>query len=300
MVSEAAGQHLPVMVAEVLRLMKPRPGQILADLTLGCGMHGSQLLKAITPGGLLLGMDRDPAMLAIAERELSKIPAGRFLLVNDTFGNLRHVLEKAGYQAVDGILADLGISSAQLDSAERGMSYRKDGLLDCRMNTTQGEPVWKDLETLSVDDLAGILFRYGEETQARRIAEAIARERVKEPIRTTGQLTRLLESVVVPGPRRGLHGARRTYLALRAWKNSEPQQLEQMLGCIPGCLKRGGIVAVISYHSLEDAPTKAAMKRWKDEGRCRLLTNSAIKASDAEIASNPRARSARLRAAMRI
>jgi 16S rRNA (cytosine1402-N4)-methyltransferase len=303
-----ASDHLPVLTDRVVELLAPAGPGLLVDATVGLGGHAEALLRA-EPEFQLVGLDRDPEALARAGERLQPF-SDRVRLVEETFDRLPLVLRRLGLGAPVAILADIGCSSLQLDSAERGFSFAADGPLDMRMGGT-GPTAADLLEQADSEELVRILRDYGEERRARAIARAIVRRREQEPLRTTTQLSRLVQDVV-GGRERRIHPATRTFQALRIAVNDELGQLERFLEPSIRDLKSGGRIAVISFHSLEDRIVKHGFRRLA--GRCtcppdfpvcrcnpqrviEVLTPSPVRPEEEEIDRNPRARSARLRAA---
>jgi 16S rRNA (cytosine1402-N4)-methyltransferase len=300
--------HLPVLTARVVELLAPAGPGLLVDATVGLGGHAEALLRA-EPEFQLVGLDRDPQALARAGEKLK--PFGdRVQLVEETFDRLPLVLRRLGLGAPAAVLADIGCSSLQLDSAERGFSFAADGPLDMRMGRS-GPTAADLLEQAEWEELVRILRDYGEERRARAIARAIVRRRDQDPLRTTAQLSRLVQDVI-GGRERRIHPATRTFQALRIAVNDELGQLERFLEPAIRSLKSGGRIAVISFHSLEDRIVKHTLRRLA--GRCtcppdfpvcrcnpqrvvEVLTSSPVRPDEEEIDRNPRARSARLRAA---
>lgn len=306
--------HRPVLLAETLATLSPRPDGLYVDATLGAGGHAEAILTASNPSGRLLGLDRDPAALALAARRLAPF-LERVSLVRDTFDNLADHLADLGWSGADGVLLDLGVSSMQLDQAGRGFAFRLDAPLDMRMGE-DGRSAADLVAELEEKDLARAIAELGEEPFAGRIARAIAREREKAPIATTGRLAQVVEAAIPAAARfkRQTHPATQTFQALRILVNDELGQLERFLAQAPRLVRAGGHLAVISYHSLEDRRVKQAMAAWAAPCACppRLavcacgkkplftpLTRKARRPGPEELAGNPRARSARLRAAQR-
>lgn len=285
--------HLPVMLAEVLAGLSPQPGGIFVDGTLGGGGHSRALAERVGPDGTIIAMDRDPAAVEAATQHLAGLPV-RPLQAN--FCDLPEVLAELGFEAVDGILLDLGLSSDQLADPDRGFSFSSTGPLDLRFNPMQGKPAWRLLERLSAEHLADLIYQYGEERYSRRIARAIIQRRRDQPVVTAADLAELIRGCV-PRSRHGrIDPATRTFQALRIAVNDELRSLEIALRRLPDCLRPGGRLAVISFHSLEDRPVKEA---FRNDPRLTLLTRKPITPSDVETAENPRSRSAKLRLAVR-
>ena len=302
--------HQPVLYHEVLKALQPRPGGRYVDGTLGAGGHAFGVLEASSPDGLLLGLDVDPAALAIAAERLA--PFGeRALLRHGSYADLAAHLQAVGWDAVDGILLDLGVSSMQVDVAARGFSFRTDAPLDMRFDPSQPLTAADLVNTLDEAALADILWRYGEERHARRVARAIVRHR---PLHTTRQLAEVVAAATRSG-RRGMHPATRTFQALRIAVNRELDNLEAVLPQAVAALKPGGRLVVIAFHSLEDRIVKHFLRA--ESGYCvcppemphcdcdrparvRLLKPFPLRPTAEETARNPRARSARLRVAEKL
>jgi 16S rRNA (cytosine1402-N4)-methyltransferase len=317
-----AVRHEPVLAAEVPLLLAPRPGDVVVDATLGLGGHALLLLEQVGPHGLLVGLDRDAAALALARERLQARCAERgwlpppVRLFHADFRRLGSVLVSAGLERPRAVLFDLGVSSMQLDLPARGFSFRGEGPLDMRMDPESGEPASSLLARLGERELAELLWQYGEERYARRIARAVVEARKRgAPPATTAELERLVWAAYPAGERHGrLHPATRTFQALRIAVNDELGALEPALTTAAERLAPGGRLAVLSYHSLEDRIVKRTLARLAGQCTCppeapgctcgarpllRLLTRRPITPSAAETAHNPRARSARLRAAER-
>ena len=276
-----ADGHVPVMVEEVVRLLGGR--DVVLDMTLGAGGHAEALLGSGV--GRLIGVDRDPDAIRLATERLARF-GERFTAVRTRFSDV------PAEDRVDGVLYDLGVSSMQLDRGDRGFSYRAGGPLDMRMER-EGESAMDLVNTADETELARILFEYGEERRSRRVAAAIVRARARAPITTTDELARIVASAL--GARRGgPHPARRTFQALRIAVNRELEELAASLPRAAGVLAPGGRVVAISYHSLEDRILKRFLNDAPDLD---VLTKKPLRPSAAEAARNPRARSAKLRAA---
>ncbi len=273
--------------------MAPRDGQTFVDGTLGGGGHTRALAERVGDDGLVLALDSDPAALQRAEQNLAGLP---IKLAHSNFCELPEVLAEIGIKAVDGIVLDLGLSSDQLADRERGFSFGADGPLDLRFNPEEGEPAARLINRLSARHLADLIFQLGEERHSRRIAQAIVDARREAPIQTAGELAALVRRVVPSSPKDRIDPATRTFQALRIAVNEELKSLEIALQRMPDCLKPGGRLAVISFHSLEDRRVKEA---FRDDPRWERLTRKPIRPEEAEIARNPRSRSAKLRVAER-
>jgi 16S rRNA (cytosine1402-N4)-methyltransferase len=307
--------HIPVMLDEIVDLLTPALGSdhpVLVDCTLGLGGHAAALLRAC-PDARLIGLDRDPRALAVAADRLAPF-AERVTLVEAVYDELPEVLAGLGEPRVQGILLDLGISSLQIDDPDRGFAYAYDAPLDMRMGR-QSLTAAEVVNTYSRVDLARVLRGYGEERFADRIARRIVAERDREPFATSGRLVRLIADAVPKASQRsGGHPAKRTFQALRIEVNRELAALESVLPSAVAALAIGGRIAVLAYHSLEDRLVKqlllAAARDRAPRGlpvvpaglgpELRLLTRGALRPTPAEVATNPRAASARLRAAERI
>jgi len=309
--------HLPVLVEEVMSMLSPAPDSLQIDATVGGGGHTERILEATTPGGRLLGLDADGAAIARVAGRLQPRFGDRLVLRQANFRELATVAPEAGFGAVDGMLFDLGLSSFQLADRERGFGFRTGGPLDMRFDTSRGVPAAELLATLDATELTVLFRRYGEEKQAPRIARAIVAERKTQPITTAEDLAALVERVAPGNPRvrRRIHPATRVFQALRIAVNEELEALQDGLAAAVDLLRPGGRLVVLSYHSLEDRIVKrfiAAERRGcvcppelpvcvcGRNPRLRLVTRPSLTPSPAEIAANPRARSARLRAAERL
>ena len=290
--------HEPVMTAETIALLDPSRGGLFVDCTVGLGGHARVLLEA--GASRLLGLDRDPEALKIARERLEGF-GDRIELVHADYRELGRVLDDRGVRGVDGALADLGVSSMQLDAEGRGFSFRRDEPLDMRMDQSQGPTAAGLLDQVGEEELANLIFEFGEERYSRRIARAIVDARRRGSITTTGQLAQIVRRAV---PRRGhqrIDPATRTFQAIRIWVNRELDQLEAFVVEACGRLLAGARFAVITFHSLEDRIVKHAFRALA-QGRMtlRILTKRPIVPGDSELDRNPRARSAKLRAVERL
>lgn len=281
------------MAQEVLDFLQPAAGKKLVDGTLGGGGHARLLAQAIAPGGLVIALDRDPVAVERAEAELRELPV-RALHVN--YSDLPEVLEDLEIAGVDGILLDLGLSSDQLADAERGFSFQSDGPLDLRFDPTRGEPAWRLVQRLSAEHLANLIYQYGEERFSRRIARRIVEERRSRTLESAAELARVVRSAVPRSRDERIDPATRTFQALRIAVNEELKWVEVALRRLPDCLKPGGRLAIISFHSLEDRLVKEA---FRNDTRLNVLTKRPLRPGEEEVANNPRARSAKLRVAER-
>jgi 16S rRNA (cytosine1402-N4)-methyltransferase len=293
--SEEGFGHEPVMVDEVLRYLDPRGGSRVLDLTVGAGGHARAILDRIGQTGLLVGVDRDGELLQRTASRLRKdYPQTRFLHAN--FGEIDELAGHLSPITFGGVLLDLGVSSEQLDDAGRGFSFARTGPIDMRMDRSRGAPASGLLKTASADELERVLREYSEERFARRIARAIVRERARTPLVDTHQLADLVERVVPARPG-GIHAATRTFQALRIAVNDELGNLSRCLAEVFRLLDIGGVIVVISFHSLEDRLVKGSFRQGKTEGRLEVLTPKPVRPGEEEVRLNRRARSARLRAA---
>lgn len=307
--------HEPVMLADVLTWMAPRPGGAYCDGTLGGGGHSEAILRAAGPEGKLYGIDRDEHAIAAASERLSVYPG--FRAIHGNFHDAKELLREAGAPPLDGVLLDLGVSSPQLDTPERGFSYHEDAPLDMRMDQSRGKTAAELLNTASEQELAGIIRDYGEEKWAARIAKIICEHREKEPLKTTFDLVNAVDAAVPKAVRRKEdgHPARRTFQAVRIAVNDELDPLDQAICDLVDCLKPGGRICVITFHSLEDRLVKRCFQRLQNPCICppkapvctcgrkpavKVLAGGAVKPAADETERNPRARSAKLRAAEKV
>ncbi|MGH7198792.1 MAG: 16S rRNA (cytosine(1402)-N(4))-methyltransferase RsmH [Candidatus Omnitrophota bacterium] len=287
--------HQSVLLKEVLAGLAPAPGKTIVDGTLGTAGHAQAILRKLGPSGRLIGFDKDPKALEGAKKVLEEF-GDRVMIFHDDFKNIAARLREREVSAVEGILLDLGVSSAQLDEAERGFSFRKDGPLDMRMNPEDTLTAEEIVNTYPEEKLAEILKSYGEERYARRIATKIAYTRKREKIRTTGQLSSLVFSAVPSSYRYGwLHPATRTFQAFRIAVNKELEALRNFLEEAPDLLADGGRLVIISFHSLEDRIVKTAFRELAKKGLGRILTKKPVVPEEEETRANPRARSAKMR-----
>jgi 16S rRNA (cytosine1402-N4)-methyltransferase len=290
----SASRHVAVLLKEVIEGLNPQTGGVFVDGTLGGGGHARAIADCVGATGRVIGLDQDPQVIAAAQKDLVGHPIEP---VQANFCDLPEVLAERKIEVVDGILLDLGLSSDQLADATRGFSFTSDGPLDLRFNPMAGEPASRLVNRLSAEHLADLIFHYGEERFSRRIARSIVEARHHEPIQTSRQLAAIV-SRAVPAVARGqrIDPATRTFQALRIAVNEELKSLEIALRRLPDCLKPGGKLAIISFHSLEDRRVKEA---FRDDPRLRAIARKPITPHEAEIARNPRSRSAKLRIAER-
>lgn len=311
MKSQPAPAHIPVMLEIVMRLLACRPGGIYVDGTVGGGGYSEAILQDIGSQGRLIGLDWDEDAIARVKTRLED-HQDRLTLRKASFAGLPAILRELGIRLVDGIVLDLGVSSYQLEDASRGFSFVKDGPLDMRMSETAVHTAAELINTLSEKELVQVVHALGEERWARRIVRAIIARRRVRPFSRTGELADLVASVVPRTPdSRRIHPATRTFQALRIAVNQELEALRLFLGSVLDVLHPGGRLCIVAFHSLEDRIVKEHFKNWSRGCRCpsnavvcrcggkpmvRLLTKKALRAGQEEIAVNPRARSARLRA----
>lgn len=286
--------HLPVLPVQVVDLLAPQPGQTIVDATLGGGGHALLIAEKLGSSGCLVGLDRDPAALERAGDRLRQAhDTPRLHLVHSNFDRLRQVLDDLGIDKVDGVLADLGFSSDQIESAGRGFSFQREGPLDMRLDPTEDQTAGDIIASWSERDLADLFYQLGEERHSRRIARRIVTLRDEAPITTTVQLADIVRSCL-PRSHTGLDPATRVFQALRIGVNDELGAVRRLLEALPHCLSRGGRAAIISFHSLEDRIVKWA---FRESTTWEVLTKKPVEASDEEVSINPRSRSAKLRAA---
>ena len=306
--------HKPVLLRECLEALAIRPDGTYVDGTLGRAGHSLEILRRLTEGGRLIGIDRDMAAIEAARERLAAF-SDRVTLVHGNFSDLGNILRDLGAEAVDGMLFDLGVSSPQLDEARRGFSYMHDAPLDMRMDTTAALDARQVVNTWSYEELRRILFDYGEERYAPQIARTIVRRREEGPIETTGELAELIRSAMPPQAlREKQHPAKRSFQAIRIAVNGELEALPPMLRSAAEGLRPGGRLAVITFHSLEDRIVKQAMRELATGCTCppefpvcvcgkkpklKLVTRKPTVAGEEELEENPRARSAKLRVAER-
>lgn len=307
--------HKPVMLDECIGALDVKPDGIYVDGTVGGGGHSYEIAARLTEGGRLFDFDKDEEALAAAKKRLARF-VDRITFVHDDFKNACAALDAAGVGEIDGVLLDLGVSSYQLDNAERGFSYVKDAPLDMRMDRGQRVSAYDVVNGYSAQELAKIFREYGEEKLASKIAARIVKERASAPVQTTGRLAEIVESCYPPETRWKFgHPAKRVFQAIRIEVNGELDGLEESVTLLARRLKKGGRIAVITFHSLEDRAVKNAFRQMSLSCTCppdfpvcvcgkvsevKILTNKPVTASDDELKENPRAESAKLRVAERI
>lgn len=291
--------HVPVLLDEVRLLLEPERGGLFVDCTLGLGGHSRMLLER--GAARVIGIDRDTDAIAIARETLSEF-GDRVTFVHADYREVAEVLDAQGITEAAGLLADFGVSSMQLDADGRGFSFKRDEPLDMRMDRSRGETAADLIDRVDETELADVIYRFGEERRSRQVARAIVMARGQSPITTTGRLAEIVRRGVAARGWQRIDPATRTFQALRIWVNGELDGLDSFIGRAASRLQVGGRLAMISFHSLEDRVVKHTLRDLArgDEAAIKVLTKHPVIAGDAEAAVNPRARSAKLRAAMRI
>ena len=293
------GQHVPVLLKEAIDFLTVRRGGTFYDATVGLGGHSFEIAKRLGAPGHLIGVDKDPAALEIAREKLSPVGKADWPKVDLIHGSFAEIANDQRPATIDGLLADLGVSSLQFDTAARGFSFQADAPLDMRMNTSFGRTAEQVVNHLDERELADVIYEFGEERRSRRIARAIVRSR---PIRSTAHLAEVISAAARPmnPAERRIHPATRTFQALRIFVNRELDDLRDLLNAAPQMLKPGGRLVIISFHSLEDRIVKDALRDGVKHGHYRILTKKPVTASEEEVDRNPRSRSAKLRAAEKV
>jgi len=290
-------RHVPVLLQEAIRYLNVRPGGTYADATLGLAGHSTAIARQIGPRGKLIAFDRDPEAMALAQEKLEALrevlgPAMPEVVLHDVeFSQAEKLLEP---ESLDGLLADFGVSSLQFDEAHRGFSFQADGPLEMRMNPRQGVSAEQVVNQAGEKELADLIYEFGEERRSRRIARAIVRAR---PVTTTAQLARIISAAAPAMKSDRIHPATRTFQALRIHVNAELDEIDALLDAAPRLLKPGGRLVAISFHSLEDRRVKDSLREGARQGIYEVLTRKPVTADAEETDRNPRARSAKLRAA---
>jgi len=293
-------RHVPVLLEEVLEYLNVRSGGVICDATLGLAGHSSEIAKKLGGKGKLIGFDRDPEAMAMAKARLGEVKAElgsempEVVLEPRAFSEAANVIEPG---SLDGLLADFGVSSLQLDEAHRGFSFRTDGPLDMRQDTRQGETAEQVVNQEDENELADLIYEFGEERRSRRIARAIVRAR---PITTTAELARVVSAAAPSMKGDKIHPATRTFQALRIRVNNELGEIQSLLKSAGSLLKPGGRLVLISFHSLEDRLVKDAFREWGREKKFEVLTKKPVVAGEQEEMRNPRSRSAKMRAAEKV
>jgi len=286
--------HVPVLLKEAIDFLAVKRGGTVIDATEGLAGHSFEIAKRLGAPGHLIGLDKDLAALAIAQKKLIFEDAPEITLIHASFAELG---QRFPSPIADGLLADIGVSSLQFDDAARGFSFQADGPLDMRMNTQSGQTAEQVVNQLDEVTLANLIYEFGEERRSRRIARAIVRSR---PIRTTAQLAEIVSAAARSMKHERIHPATLTFQALRIFVNRELDDLKDLLQAAPQILKPGGRLVVISFHSLEDRIVKGSLREGVKQGHYKLLTKKPVTPGEEEIDRNPRARSAKLRAAERV
>ncbi|HEX3893654.1 MAG TPA: 16S rRNA (cytosine(1402)-N(4))-methyltransferase RsmH [Terracidiphilus sp.] len=297
--TKSTERHAPVLCQDAIEFLHVRSGGTIADCTLGLAGHASEIARRLGPQGRLIGFDRDPQALALASDRLNQVTAElgaeapRIELIGEAFSSIKEHVPPA---SLDGLLADFGVSSMQLNEAHRGFSFSADGPLDMRQDTRQGMTAAQVVNEVSERELADLIYEYGEERRSRRIARAIVRGR---PLTTTGQLARLVATAAPAMKSDRIHPATRTFQAIRIYVNRELDEIRALLEAAPLLLKPSGRLVVISFHSLEDRIAKDSLREGAHKGIWEVLTKKPVTPDEEEIDRNPRSRSAKLRAAER-
>ena len=307
--------HLSVLLDEAIKSLDIKPGGTYADATLGGGGHSLEIARRLGENGRLIGIDRDSDAIEAASKRLLEY-SDKIILVHDNYSNIKNIISDLNIDRIDGVIIDAGVSSKQLDDAERGFSYMLNAPLDMRMDKSSGLDAAEVINTYSQKELENIIFKYGEENWAKRISEFIVAERAKKPVETTYELVEIIKKAVPKGARRdGPHPAKRTFQAIRIEVNGELSSLEKAVYDIADILNDRGRISVITFHSLEDRIVKNAFRTMENPCICppdfpvcvcgkrpkgKVLTRKPILPSENEIENNPRSRSAKLRVFERI
>ena len=290
--------HVSVMADEVVQWLRPDSCEVIFDGTFGAGGHSIALARRVAPGGIVLAVDRDPAAVESGTRMLgddADLAALPIEVYCGSYHRLDRLLKAAGRSAVDGVVLDLGLSSDQLADRERGFSFSNDGPLDLRFDPSSGQTATQFLASANERDIADAIYQFGEERFSRRIAkQVVLRRQARQPVRTVGELVEICQRCVPRGKHHDIHPATRTFQALRIMVNQELSILEDALRSIPAMVNPGGRIAIISFHSLEDRLVKQA---FRDNPRLEVLTRKPLRPTEAEVAANPRSRSAKMRVA---
>ena len=292
-------RHVPVLLKDAIEFLNVRVGGTYADCTLGLAGHSAEIARRLGPNGRLIGFDRDPEALDLGKARLDRVreelgsEAPQITLIGEAFSSIAEHVKPA---SLDGLLADFGVSSLQLNEAHRGFSFMADGPLDMRMDTRSEPTAEQVVNEADENELADLIYEYGDERRSRRIARAIVRGR---PVTTTGQLSRIVASAAPAMKQDKIHPATRTFQALRIYVNRELDEIKALLEAAPKLLKPSGRLVVISFHSLEDRIAKDSLRDGAHQGIWEVLTKKPVTASDEETDRNPRSRSAKLRAAQR-
>lgn len=308
-------EHVPVLLDEIIKILDPQPGEVFVDCTLGGGGHSKAIVSRILPKGLLIGIDQDLNALEAARENLKDFQ-DNIIFVHSNYEKLNNIIMEYSPQGIDGILFDIGVSSHQLDEKERGFSYMQDAPLDMRMDQSGEFSAWDLVNKYPEEKIAKIIWEYGEENWAKRIAQFIVEARQKRTIDTTGELVDIIKAAIPAGARKaGPHPAKRTFQAIRIAVNRELEVLDNTLDTALNWTKKGGRIGVISFHSLEDRIVKDKFKYWAQDCVCppelpicqcdkqsmvKILTRKPVTAGKRELEKNPRSRSAKFRAVEKI
>ena len=293
-------RHVPVLLTETMEFLTVHPGSTIADCTLGLAGHSAEIVRRLGPKGRLIAFDRDPEALTLAREKLDEVSselgnqAPQIMLIGEPFSSIAQHIAPG---TLDGLLADFGVSSMQLNEAPRGFSFMADGPLDMRMDTRRGLTAERVVNEANERELADLIYEYGEERRSRRIARAIVRGR---PVTTTAQLARIVAQAAPAMKQDRIHPATRTFQAIRIVVNRELDEIRDLLEAAPRLLKPSGRIALISFHSLEDRLVKDSLREGAHKGIWSLLTKKPVTAGEEEIEDNPRSRSAKLRAAEKL
>jgi 16S rRNA (cytosine1402-N4)-methyltransferase len=297
--------HLPVLLHEVIENMRYTPGMVAVDATMNGGGHAREIIKRIMPSGMFIGIDWDKEVLEQTESQIrtecASYDQSQLRFVWSNYARIAEVLKNEKIPAVDAILADLGFSSLQIEDARRGLSFLREGPLDMRYDIHSDKlPAYEIINSFSKEALADIMYVYGEERYARKIAQQIVEQRKKERIYTTRELAELIEHMVPRRHTKGIHPATRVFQALRIYVNGEFENIKKLLADGIQVLAPKGRMGIISFHSLEDRIVKQTFKLWEEEGIARVITKKPIISTDEEVNKNPRSRSAKFRIAEKI
>jgi 16S rRNA (cytosine1402-N4)-methyltransferase len=294
--------HTPVMLAEVLEYLDPKPGKVIVDATVGMGGHSLEIIKRITPGGTLIAIDRDKESLAIAQERLKDF-SDSVEFVYGNFSDIEEISKRLKLEKIDGIVLDLGVSTFQLTQAERGFSFTREGPLDMRLDRNSYISAYDLVNNLNEDEISNLLWSFGQERWHNRIAHRVVEERQKHPITTTAELSEIVMRAIPPRFRRfhyRIHPATRTFQAVRIAVNRELEALEQVLARTIPLVAPGGRICVISFHSLEDRVVKWAFRKAATDGAVKILTPKPLIPTESEARANPSSRSSKFRAVEKI
>jgi 16S rRNA (cytosine1402-N4)-methyltransferase len=295
--------HKPVMLMEVLEYLNPKPGQTIVDATLGMGGHSTQILQGISPEGRLIGIDRDQESIRLAQERITGSGQSNAQFVYGNFSDIDTLLKDLNVDSVDGILFDLGVSSFQLQNAERGFSFQSEGPLDMRLDRNSYICAYDLINNLNEEEISSLLWSFGEERWHNRIAHHLVMERQRHPISSTLELSKIVVNAIPPRYRRyhyRIHPATRTFQAVRIAVNRELEALENAITKSIGLLKKGGRICIISFHSLEDRVVKHTFRKYQADGTIKIITAKPLTPGSAEIQDNPRSRSAKFRVAEKV